>query len=548
MDDTHLFLDAVWRGKPDGRAIEFWRRSDSKSFRHVHVGSAADWYRSNGTTDCYLTVGLASKNGQPSSKHRIRAEDVVGIPGVWADIDVIGGPEHKENAAPTEEEARSLAESILVPTLIVNSGYGIQALWLFTDGVWTFETEEDRTDAKQMVQGFQAALRAEAQIRGYGIDSTHDLARLIRVPGGFNHKGGEPAPVELLDDGGPRYTREQIKEKCIAVSPVAVDAGSLEIVVRPDAQVPRGKLDDLLDIDDDFRLTWNHKPQKKSKNWSLSHYEFSLTNFFVVAGWTDQEICNALVYHRNRHEPGDPRGKNRADRIALTIAKVRRTLKREVAEAEREHAVEELASDEERAPEATLTLFNQVLGGPTIKTLTQYGADPDEARFALEMLDSDEIPMGAIGNVINQGPFRERFAAATQFLPKKLSPQKWDNIIAALVRTANVVIRDDDTRAHKCWEWVNEYIERRYSTDKNLACESNDPFVANDLLHVPAGPLQQYLRRIRGERLDRADLWQYLRAAGFTRDDVDYTTNEGKNTTRSYWIAPAPRGHSRAGG
>ena len=91
------------------------------------------------------------------------------IPGVWVEIDLNGSPDGRgeviTNAAPTIEAAMEIAHSVLEPTVMVRSGYGLHAYHLFTEP-WRLRTDEDRDQAKALVQGWQARLRAEAHARG----------------------------------------------------------------------------------------------------------------------------------------------------------------------------------------------------------------------------------------------------------------------------------------------------------------------------------------------------------------------------------------------
>lgn len=494
-----------------------------------------------------MAAGLAAKTTQPS-KQRATKRTVVGIAGVWADIDVNGGPEGKTGAASDTSEALALAESLLIPTFVINSGYGIQAWWLFETGPWIFHEEAERDEAQKIVAGFQGALKAEAKKRGYTIDSTWDLARLMRVPGSFNHKGSRPAPVEVMDDGGPRFDRSALEaigleyqdQRASALQMISGEA--IQVEVLSDAQPPLMKLQMLMDVDDEFKAHWNHQPTPKSKNWSMSEYEFSFANAMVAAGWGDQEIANALVFHRLYYEKGDPKGKNRADRIAQTIGKVRATREHEervvADEQQREAAVDELAAISSEAgldPVRTIGIFNRILGGPEIKELVQLGRDPDTARYALALANGREIPLTP-DEFFNLDKFRNRFAIVTQFRPKRVKADKWDEIVQALISAAHVREDVEDTRSHRALEWVRTYTERRTSSDKDAACQANDPFLWKDHLYVPLGPFHQYLRRVRGERIADVDVRQYLESAGFERRTVNYVKEGGNRSTRSYFV------------
>jgi putative DNA primase/helicase len=116
--------------------------------------------------DVYAGVGLQP---QDLGQHlRGEGKDVIAIPALWADIDV-RGPAHKgTDLPPTKEEARALlAEFAIEPTLVVDSGYGLQAWWGFRRP-WVFDGDEERRRAQDLVRRFQATLQAKAAAHGAG--------------------------------------------------------------------------------------------------------------------------------------------------------------------------------------------------------------------------------------------------------------------------------------------------------------------------------------------------------------------------------------------
>lgn len=69
----------------------------------------------------------------------------------------------------------------------MRSGFGLQVYWLFKEPL-VIESDEDRVQAKSLSVRFQLLLRQMAKTRGWTIDPTADLCRLLRVPGTFNRK------------------------------------------------------------------------------------------------------------------------------------------------------------------------------------------------------------------------------------------------------------------------------------------------------------------------------------------------------------------------
>ena len=171
--------------------------------------------------DTWYGVGLQSE--APAGGSRGTADGVGAIPGLWADID-IRCDNHKAKALPESiEEARVLLTTFpLKPSLIIRTGGGLHCYWLFPE-LWRFESVEERSKAAILSRRFQATLRKHAHARGWKLDSTHDLARLLRIPGTQNHKGAEPRPVEILEQNELRYSPEDF-EPYIAVETVKDNA------------------------------------------------------------------------------------------------------------------------------------------------------------------------------------------------------------------------------------------------------------------------------------------------------------------------------------
>jgi putative DNA primase/helicase len=188
--DAGRFLTALFGECPSGLWFYLWTLPDKRSewFEVENVAKAAEYAeRTRGKLrDCYVGVALGSERGMPVQ--RIKAEATAGIVGLWADVDIADPAHKKPNLPPTIEDARGLVESMGVPpSIIVHSGHGLHAWWLFQEP-WVFEGEEDRKSAMAASQSWNDQLRQKARPRGWDVDATHDLARVLRVPGTLNCK------------------------------------------------------------------------------------------------------------------------------------------------------------------------------------------------------------------------------------------------------------------------------------------------------------------------------------------------------------------------
>lgn len=156
------------------------------------------------TRDVYFGLGL-----QPAAlgmRQRGGAQDVITIPGVWVEIDVVHPTHTARNLPPTLDDAIRLAGIFPLPySLLVHSAHGLHAYWLFREP-WTFDGEGERAKAASLVRRFQKTIRGYAHIQGWHLDSTADLARVLRLPGTQNHKDNPPEPVQtIFADDARRY-------------------------------------------------------------------------------------------------------------------------------------------------------------------------------------------------------------------------------------------------------------------------------------------------------------------------------------------------------
>lgn len=147
--------------------------------------------------DAYYGVGV---QGKRSATGRGREEDITVLPGFFADIDIDGDGHKSGKKYPPDIETvyKILADYPLKPTIVVLSGCGVHAYWLFQEAL-VLKDADDRAAAKGQLQGVQAKLINEAKKFGYDMDNTADLSRLLRVPGTFNFKTGDPVQVRILE-------------------------------------------------------------------------------------------------------------------------------------------------------------------------------------------------------------------------------------------------------------------------------------------------------------------------------------------------------------
>ena len=163
--------------------------------------------------NCYLGIGIRRQR-PPNNRGRGKADDIIGIPGLWLDLDYQSPGAHKTRhpLPPTEDAALSLlAAAPYKPSLIVHSGHGLQVYWLFKE-LAGFETRDDREAFSRLCRGWQQFFQQAGRDRGWHVDSTADLARVLRVPGTYNLKTDEPQEVIVREANGFRYDPSDFRD------------------------------------------------------------------------------------------------------------------------------------------------------------------------------------------------------------------------------------------------------------------------------------------------------------------------------------------------
>jgi hypothetical protein len=160
----------------DGELVELRAILGEESSRAFYDSQekALAWAKKHATArNIYFGVAprFRGAGGKKDSVSRVLA--------LWADIDIGVSDE----ADKQEQLDLVLASFILAPTAVVDSGRGLHLYWRI----------EQTTDFEAVEQ----ANKAIADLLSG--DDVSDRARILRVPGTFNHKQDEPLTVKVLD-------------------------------------------------------------------------------------------------------------------------------------------------------------------------------------------------------------------------------------------------------------------------------------------------------------------------------------------------------------
>ena len=203
-----MFLKSLFEGKPGGTVVMIMqapRWGEAKAFQSWAPAVELSF----GKPDVY--VGCCALKRKPGKGSRGGEAEAAYLPGAWIDVDINGSPDGHGGLvtghAPSGEAAITALGKLAKPTLVVNSGYGLQP-WYLLDRPLVLRDAGIQRRAKRVVYGLQRRLEHDA---GWKVDNTADLARVLRLPGTLNAKGPAPVGVSIVYSGGPRYQLEQLE-------------------------------------------------------------------------------------------------------------------------------------------------------------------------------------------------------------------------------------------------------------------------------------------------------------------------------------------------
>lgn len=177
------------------------------------LDQAANWIAGQSIQrDTYVGLGLRDPSCIPDPASRGTIAEVCALPGLWIECDHRAGTHAALTQYPTPDELQRFVSQLPgPPTLIINSSGGLHLYWLFKE-VWLLDTPQEQQRAAILLERLQRTLQAWAAQDGWKIDSTHDLARVLRPAGTFNHKTGQPLDVTCQSSNGPRYDPSELEQ------------------------------------------------------------------------------------------------------------------------------------------------------------------------------------------------------------------------------------------------------------------------------------------------------------------------------------------------
>lgn len=157
----------------------------------------------------YIGMGLRKATCQPVG--RGTSEDVGAIGGLWVEFDHAGGV-HTATNLPTPFQLMKFIESLPFQfSLLIDSTGGLHGHMLFKE-LWILETAAEQAQAALLLRRLQRTVQIAALARGWKVDSTADLARVLRPAGTVNWKSGTPQLVNIAEENTIRYNPSDLMD------------------------------------------------------------------------------------------------------------------------------------------------------------------------------------------------------------------------------------------------------------------------------------------------------------------------------------------------
>jgi hypothetical protein len=558
------FFNTIFSHKPPQSYILVWAIPGKTSQWFTDPAQAAEYVQALGQgVNVYFGIAynpnprnlLSAYEADNIEKIRCRADDTWGIPGVWLDLDVLG-PGHKKNNLPRSDgEAYEILNSIedFPPSMVVHSGGGLHAYWLF-DKAYTYKDDpEERARMAALSERWQMLYRRQAALLGrqeigqpFDVDSTFDLARVFRVPGSTNIKSKPPRQVVINQNSGQVYTPAQLEKfldkEEIKLGEKPPKKDPLQTVVDPDLVLRKdGKLDGrFMELYSDpserkFRQSWDRK-RKDLQDQSSSGYDLSIATILHQYGWTDQEIVDALIINHNQH--GDDLKMNRPDYYARTLARAKLGLsQQQQIEAEQ---VKDFRADAQQADTVDkaqiLSEVSEALGIRVTKWV-KYFSEP--VTFILEIDGAHRVSVGDGGAVLNAKRFAQAVYNACDIALPGFKTRQWNNIVNKLGLAKVVQVPDAiETATGHCRYYMIKYLnDKVLAENMSDAVQDEQPFFdpGDGARYFFLENLKNYIKSNGGVPLKSYS--DALRQAGSDTYTKSCRIN-GKPSSRSVWRFP----------
>ena len=204
-----------------------------------------------------------------------KGEDIEEIIAFYADIDFISDAHQKAEYKDFSEAYQVIKNFPLKPTYIIDSGHGIQLIWLMKESI-KIDKNFSKNDYEALLRGIQKMVKA---------DNTSDISRIFRLPGTMNVKNPDkPVPCFIRESSGMEYTVDDFDfvERVYSASQRLKElTGVIPSLEKNEGSTPYGK-----------KILENISAEIRNAEAGERH-NFIRDKMLTVANWIPHEIDEA---------------------------------------------------------------------------------------------------------------------------------------------------------------------------------------------------------------------------------------------------------------
>lgn len=568
MDEPLKFLSLV-----------FGNYLDEANFGVVWINDYVSWSWGKDTqdqakkvkskkTNAYFSLGVSSKKLKKGYQ-----EEIEGIAGLGIDLDIKSPVHTRSNLPETIEEAVEFVQIVIPdrePTVIVHTGHGVQAFWIFNE-VWMFDNKEEKAKCNLLSNRFYSTVAYQGEKRGWHVDDTKDISHLYRLPGTYNYKKDDPDGKKLTYiyslNEDRLYNPDSFDDVLIAIDYVDdvlgkkknVSKGKQDYVenkyglkIDTEVQPPDELFNMIYSVDEDFVLLWNKeiderlkkRPTSKKEDVSLSRYDFRLAKIVAKYGWKPQQICDLLIAFRRKHAQTHAE-KDKMSRVQYydrTIQNVMQDIMQDSANADLSRVAQEMKEDTltntKRSEEELIARKKEVRTGIKsqleldIKYIKKYLSEPPQYEIIFE--DDTNLMIGESSNLFDQRKFTRIVFDYTNIIINKQKAEEWNKTLKAMQCLIKEVNTSSETRDLEFLEsMLNSYVAGSIVGEKEFdeACQESLPFRINSKTYIFPLAFKNYIYLISQEKYTTKYITLSLGRLGCEKVKWNFTKRNQKRST-----------------
>jgi hypothetical protein len=558
LNDIQIFLETIYERKPRDLYLLLWEKLEKQKLSYWFQDVAeATRFATAHEVNIYSGVNLSGKDYGPHA--RCKAADIAAQCAFIADIDV-AGPAHKNKALPpTYDDARLVMPPELKPTLLVDSGNGLQGWWALKEPV-VFADNDQRKRSQGLAIRWHRTMEARSEAKGWKLDAVFDLPRVLRIAGSINRKDSGDKLSRILEITDARYTLADFEEYLrYAMPPESEAAVKREarrilppevgpLIATPEATIDPAIYAALSENSPIFCATWRRERLDLAGN-SQSEWDLALANILWDAGLSDQQMADAILHYRRLHnarKKDDP-----DDYIRRTMLKARTRLRQtkpdsalsealtapvlllptieeiedvprrspasiaDEPESQAEVMGDEGSPEEEEKRAEHLATLNVALGHQIndtpnpIDRIVWIPGKKEDATWRIELHDGQIVTLNDASQFMDYASLKRKFAGQVNgILKAEIKKGYWSGSGAALFQKC--AIKESTGEQHDVRGDITDLLERYLLTQTPIPANAiwtdpnnlHVPAVYHGQLAIHAEGMTQYMNRSQGERLE----------------------------------------------